>query len=345
MSFFIDMKYLRMLPLQLYEEKNNPPAIANFRCPVCGDSEKSASKKRGWALHKHGNSHIGIHCHNCSYSETLSTLIKEHFPYLYEEYLLEILKERHGDSRPAKQKEPEDVFKVEQRPKNKSIAIDLPSIKDLPQDHHAKQYIISRKIPDKFHSDIYYSEHFNEWADKHFPDKIENPEHKQERIVFPLRTRKGDLFGVNARILGAKGVKYKTLLYNNDIPKIYGLDRIDMKKTIYIVEGPIDSLFIENCVACIGGLAGLQKYIDVLGKDLIVVADNEKRNSATVKNMENALALGLSVFIPPSKWKWKDINEAIKDGGLTQSDVYSIINENVWQGKEALVKLTFWRRS
>ena len=33
--------------------------------------------------------------------------------------------------------------------------------------------------------------------------------------------------------------------------KVFGLDKINLQEHIYIVEGPIDSMFIDNCLALV----------------------------------------------------------------------------------------------
>ena len=40
-------------------------------------------------------------------------------------------------------------------------------------------------------------------------------------------------------------------MLDDDAPKVYGLDRVNENKKIYVVEGPLDSLFVENCVAMV----------------------------------------------------------------------------------------------
>ena len=50
-------------------------------------------------------------------------------------------------------------------------------------------------------------------------------------------------------------------------------DRVNFNKTVYIVEGPFDSLFIDNAIA----MAGADVDWKLLeGKDVVFVFDNEK---------------------------------------------------------------------
>ena len=54
--------------------------------------------------------------------------------------------------------------------------------------------------------------------------------------------------------------------------KVYGLNRVDLNKTVYITEGPFDSMFIDNAIA----MAGADVDWDLIkGKDAVFVYDNE----------------------------------------------------------------------
>ena len=87
-------------------------------------------------------------------------------------------------------------------------------------------------------------------------------------------------------------------MLNEDAPKIYGLDKIDEKKPIYITEGPFDSTFVENSVAMCGsdldiGSFGWSSYIWVF--------DNEPRNREIVKRISNTIDKGEQVIIWPTE--------------------------------------------
>ena len=45
--------------------------------------------------------------------------------------------------------------------------------------------------------------------------------------------------------------KYITIKFQEDKPKIYNLDRLDLNKPVKITENPIDSLFLSNAVALV----------------------------------------------------------------------------------------------
>ena len=89
---------------------------------------------------------------------------------------------------------------------------------------------------------------------------------------------------------------------------IYGQERIDESKRKYCVEGPLDSLFLPNCMA----MAGVK--FNVFDLETIIVLDNEKRNKEIVHSMEKFITKGYKVCIWPDDIQGKDINEMILNG-------------------------------
>ena len=62
------------------------------------------------------------------------------------------------------------------------------------------------------------------------------------RLLIPFRNEKGEIFAYQGRAFGNEQPKYITIKLDEDADKIYGLDRVDKDKEIYVVEGPIDSM-------------------------------------------------------------------------------------------------------
>ena len=61
-----------------------------------------------------------------------------------------------------------------------------------------------------------------------------------QELLFLCITRK-NLIGIQGRSLkfaDPKSVKYITVMFNDNAPKIYGLDEVQKDQTIYITEGP-----------------------------------------------------------------------------------------------------------
>ena len=114
-------------------------------------------------------------------------------------------------------------------------------------------------------------------------------------------------------------------------------DRIDYEKAIYIVEGPFDSTFIQNSVA----MAGSDVDIRTFGwRNYIWVYDNEPRNREIVTRISKSVDRGDKVVIWPKNILQKDIN----DMHLAGHDVQTLVESNIYQGLEAQVKLTEWKK-
>ena len=57
----------------------------NFRCPYCGDSQKSSTKARAYLFCKNG--FYAFKCHNCGKGNSLIGFLRDHVPDLYAEYV------------------------------------------------------------------------------------------------------------------------------------------------------------------------------------------------------------------------------------------------------------------
>lgn len=191
-----------------------------------------------------------------------------------------------------------------------------------------RQYCNKRRIPlDR----VYATDQFDrisEFAGTPVKDK--------ERLLLPFYTKEGKLFGVQGRSLDPKQVRYITLMFDKDHPKIFGLERIDETKDIVIVEGPIDSFFVNNCLAMAGSDGIPNKY----KTNAIVAYDNEPRSKQTVAKIHKSLKEGYRVVIWPDSLKFKDINDMVLNG----IDVNDIIMNNIYSGLSGLLKLNTWKK-
>ena len=126
-------------------------------------------------------------------------------------------------------------------------------------------------------------------------------------------------------------------MLDEDAPKIYGLERVNKSDAIYVVEGPFDSLFLENCVA----MAGADLDLRSLGwSNYICVYDNEPRNREIVKRISKSIDRGDKVVIWPKHIQQKDINDMY----LAGHNVLDLVKSNTCQGLNAKAKLNNWKR-
>jgi hypothetical protein len=267
-------------------------------------------------------------CHNCGVGRTLANFLKDLDVTLHDEYVMERFKSGLT-GKGSVVAEPKFEFK---KPVfNITPLSELTKISELNITHPAKEYLLNRQIPEKYFSKFYYAEDFHVWA------KTDNSI-KESRIIIPLMSKSGKLFGYQGRALDKNSkLRYITTILDDKYVKLFGLDSVDYDKTIYVTEGPFDSLFLSNAIAMCGSDVYLDKSIY---KDRVFILDNEPRNVQIVKKYERLIDSGEQVVIWPSTIKDKDINDMVISGINPQK----IITENTYQGLEAKVKFTTWKK-
>jgi len=334
MSFYVDLKYLNILSIKLDNFKQKNHDLWNCRCPVCGDSKHSKLKSRGYFF-RNGDALV-YKCHNCGYISNIYGMLEQFYPSYISEYLMEIYFEKHNNS--IKQKKEE--VKLKNTIPSFKEKLNLPSISSLNENHFAKKYVINRKIPSKYHSNLYYSENFKSFLDKWHPEHNKKIINNDVRLVIPFFDKNNKIFMIQGRTLNDSKIKYISLKLDKEIPKIFGINSVDESKDIYVVEGPIDSLFLDNCIATAdSSLIIVEKYFN---KDnLILIWDNEPRNIEIVNDIQKGINLGFRVVIWPKYFKYKDINEAVMNG---VKNINSIINANIFKELNAQLEFDNWRR-
>jgi hypothetical protein len=126
-------------------------------------------------------------------------------------------------------------------------------------------------------------------------------------------------------------------MINDDAPKIYGLDKINETKPIYIIEGPFDSTLVENSVAMCGSDIDIRTFG---WSDYIWVYDNEPRNREIINRISKTIDRGDKVIIWPDEIVEKDINDMILSG----HNIMSILKLNTYSNLEAKVKFNNWKK-
>ena len=124
--------------------------------------------------------------------------------------------------------------------------------------------------------------------------------------------------------------------------KIFGLDSIEDNKKIYLVEGPIDSLFLTNCVAMAGSDINLTNLGD--RNNIVIVYDNEPRSREIINKISKAIDMNYKVCIWPDDIEQKDINDMVL-AGLSGPAVQHIIDHNTYEGLAAKMRLQMWRKT
>lgn len=337
---YVDLQYTMLLSsrLEKFKVKSTNPYKVNFRCPLCGDSQKSRSKARGWLIEDRKNGGLYFNCFNCHESVgKLGNFLKKVDNILYNGYI----SEKYLNNAKEDKTQPLDNLKST-TPEFKKYSNPLKTIKKVSQlshDHPVKQYIEKRQIPASHHYRLYYAPKFKTWINSIIPDKFPKFEKDEPRLIIPFVDGEGKVFGVSARGFDPNGLRYITIMFE-ERQKIFGLDKVDFSKRYFVVEGAIDSMFLSNAVAMAGAdgnFSGLKNL-----ENAIFVFDAEPRNKEIHKQMEKIIRAGHSICIWPTHVPAKDINEMFLSG---MKDIEKTIIENTYKGLEASLRLASWRRS
>ena len=318
----IDSKFIGLVSSRLEKFKKVKPNLYNFRCPICGDSKKNKSKTRGYLYNIKAD--INFRCHNCGASMTFSNFLKQLDPVIHKQYVFERFK-NNSTGRGTVVEEP--TFKF-QAPKFKK-KIELPLCSEI---QRGREYLEQRRLdPKKF----YWAEDFTGFVNSIKPT-FGSHVPKESRIIIPLFYNK-DLVGVQGRSLLPNSVKYITTIFYDDAPKIYGLDSIRRGAPVFVTEGPFDSTFLLNSIAMCGADGDVGKWGI---SDPVWVYDNEPRSKEITTRISNTIDRGDKVVIWPSNIYEKDINDMV----LAGHDVQNIVESNTYEGLEANLKFTTWKR-
>jgi hypothetical protein len=283
-----------------------------------------------------------VKCHNCGYGTNLGNLIKYVDSTLYDEYVLERYK--GGASKHNAHKDVASILPPES-PKQELLMDDvldgLTRLDMLDEDHPAVQYLINRQIPKDKWDLLYFCSKFKKYTNS-VSFKFTNEDDDHPRMIIPYFKPNGKCFAYQGRAYGNEEPKYYTIKIDETEEKIYGLDRVDYSKRIYVVEGPIDSLFLPNAVA-VSGASFDTPTIRKLLTNATIVMDNEPRNKDIAKQLAKYIDLGYNVCMLPDTLQEKDINDMVL-AGRSVDDILKVINTNTFTGMEAKLKYADWRK-
>jgi transcription elongation factor Elf1 len=342
MSISVESKYIRLISSRLRNFKQKKDYLWNFSCPICGDSTKNLSKARGYVFQKGTN--LFYNCHNCGVGTNLGNLIKHVDPSLHKEYVLERYKS--GESGFSNFKDPSfDIpaprFDRVAKEKNFEHA---EWVNKLSSEHFCLVYCTNRRFLSTMVDTLLFTPNYKKFCDALVPN------HGKEitadaRLVIPFYDKYNTLIGVSGRALENSDYKlrYVTLRTNESQDKlIYGMDKVNTNELVKIVEGPLDSMFLTNCVGS-GDSALIQTAKLIDAKNKVLIFDNEPRNKEIVKLMDDAIKLNYNVVIWPDTMKQKDINEMVM-AGFSPDEIERIISSNTFTGLRAQMKFISWKK-
>ncbi len=278
----------------------------NFKCNACGDG-KTKTKKRGYILTR--DIPWMFYCHNCFRSMTAEKWLKEYYPMQYKDYVKDLLSNRKKDQEIK-------IVNPTIRTKTKVVKVNKKEYEDTK--HFTPVLKGSEKI---FNKAIAYCDSrlipkcvYKDWF-------VATGGMYNKRLIIPFYDNNKKIYYYQGRALVQNNLKY---LSRKDpegtMCDIYNYYNVDKKEPVIIMEGPIDSLFIQNSVATTGLKVG-DKQLDRF-KDRYFLLDNDIAGKS--KSIQ-LLTKGESVFM------W---NEFIKDLNLPKNvkdinDVITHINKKI----------------
>lgn len=296
-----------------------------FRCPFCGDSKKKQTKKRGNLFVPPRSDSFIFKCHNCGIPKSFLALLEHVAPHEVPSYKLDAFKQ--GSARTSRGQvnhtDSYDIFT--QTKKIEATTLDI-----LPVTHKAVQYAMSRKIPSSQLSRLAYTEDFNALVQKYNPSFAERLPSNEDRLVIPFYNANNELIAFQGRSFSPTStLRYITLKVREET-KVFGEEKLNRDRTVFAVEGPIDSLFLPNCIAKADGDIGQLKA------DIYIV-DNQFRNREVVATLSQMIEENKRVVIFPDWVKSKDINQMVLEE-IEHKDLIRLIAQNVYQGMAAKLR-------
>jgi DNA primase len=331
-TLYIDLKFVSLISNRLrnWLHKGNGKSAFSHHC-----ERHDSNKRRAYFLPFKGR--IVMKCHHCGVSTSIGNFIKEIDPTLYSEYKLEVFRETNGIGATTETPKP-----VNSNPTPIIAELDgLIPFKTLARTNPARTYLERRALPaDKI--DLFYlAPKFFKWASK-YESSFKNFKVDHPRMVLPFYSADKKLIGFICRAFGKEDRKYIQIRVDKTAEYIYGLDKVDLSKPIIVVEGQIDSLFLDNCIA-----AGSANYnLDFVLKhdNVIIVPDNDfRRNVQVCDQLKSIVKKGKTISLLPSHWK-KDINDIIKKDKISKEELMEYILSHRKSGAEALLEIALEKK-
>ena len=339
---WLEQKYINLVSARLRNYKRKSGTLFNFSCPLCGDSANNKHRARAYIYEKKGNALF--HCHNCGATTSFTNFLKTIDYGLFQDFTVETLKEKGPEQSKLKEESPLTKFAKPLFVTTGPLA-GLKKVSQLKHDHFCKEYVVNRKISNPYHAKMFFCPKFFAWVNSFMPDKFskESLLYDEPRLIIPfIKDEKMHAFQGRA-LIDNSNLRYITIVYDNDVPKIYGLDTVNFAKKTYVFEGPIDSMFVNNSIATAGGDL-VSTVASIPRENLVVVYDNEPRSKETRNKIDKAILNGYNVCIWPKNLELKDVNDMI-NAGMSSDFIRYIIDTHTFRDLRAKLELNTWSKA
>lgn len=342
MMSWLEIKYLERMKFQLekYEQVSSSPFVANFKCPLCGDSKRRISKKRAYVYEK--DVKFNYYCHNCGASMAFHNFLEMQNPKLYGDYKLEWMKSM--GYMPKSEKKPDDEKRF-----NTHVHFDdrLNLGKKLSvcsDDDPVLQYVKGRMIPEQFWSSLYSCPNIQSIVDQ-VPRYKDTQLRPDPCLVIPFFNENREYSYIVLRSINPNNsFRYLVLEINDELPKLWGLERVDWSKPVYVFEGAIDAMCVPNSLA-LGGSVGISaidhiiKHINNRSRVCFVYDNEIFSNHQILKQVKKRIKEGFSVVLYDRNFPSKDINEVICNEQMNFNSVAVYLQKRTFCGLSALLEI------
>jgi len=338
---YIDKKYLRLVSSRLSNYKEVNPDLINFRCVICGDSATNKRKARAYIYTVKGKTNYK--CHNCGVSISFKNFLKEVDVSLFDEYNFEKFNIKYESIDMSQAPRAEN----NNQETNLNELIGCVKLTEISTDsdlYPVVEYAHARMIPEKHFEYLYATDNLNQYTQtiekyktRTFPDGL--------ALVIPFFKKDFSFDFVQARFINEEDARkrFATIEVIDNGIKLFGLRDINFAETVYVLEGPIDSMCTKNSLCTAG--AGHSSIIDYLIQftpieNIVFVYDNDyKINKDVMKFLKDKIQMGAGVILYDADFKFKDINHSITEGYFAYSEIPSYLRKRTFYGLNALAEL------
>jgi hypothetical protein len=329
---YINMVAARLDRCQLIPSRK----LVKGRCPICGDSKTKKNKTRAYIYYREGN--YFFFCHNCDRSMLFVNFMKEYFSDIYSLYQFERISSSKSTTSNII---PSVVPNFSNGPSLRSLEFMATRVDRLDLSHSAILYCRSRGIPESMYNRMWHTDKFDQI--KELTDKFEYVK-PEPRLIFPFANKQNQLVGLHARSY-EKDPKLRYIIVKliDDLPMIFGLDKFEINKKTFVLEGPLKSLFLPNALST--GNSKLESTEKFISKDrTTLIYDREPRNPEICRNILHSINNGFSICLLPSKFDGKDVDQIFLNHQLTEESLISIVNDHTYSGLSAKLEFNRWKK-
>jgi len=346
---FLVYKYLKMLNLERYEEGNN---CVTFRCPICGDSQKSESKKRA-GIFGIGTDDPYLNCFNCGVAALETNRFKDFVKYidygLYLQYQKEVQMYDVTTFERFEIKKEVSFQTVKKADKTLDIFREhLKNFTQLPWENDVKMYIHDRKIPEKHWDKLFYFrghpyQLFKDMFDDDRYDVKLSKNYNNQGVLVPFMNCDDKVVGFGIRMYNNNILRFLNLFTIDNKKFFLGENKVDWYRPIIVLEGMLDKLTFEKDDQVLGMLSANPKidYIKEKAKsDVTYLMDYEFLNNDIYRRTERLIDEGFDVCLwDKEAHNAKDINDLKMKRGWNDKKIFDFIKKNTYNGLEASILL------